>query len=100
MSTRQRNRADPQGLCGLFAAPGTIWLIVLFVVPFYGIAAIAFGRLDPIFGSALPRWNPLQWNFGATPQKGAVLVLILSALLLVLMWYYLVITTRAQRAAR
>jgi spermidine/putrescine transport system permease protein len=33
------------------------------------------------------------------PQKGAVLVLVLSALLLVLMWYYLVITTRSQREA-
>ena len=33
------------------------------------------------------------------PQKGAVLVLVLSALLLVLMAYYLVITTRAQRDA-
>ena len=33
------------------------------------------------------------------PQKGAVLVLVLSALLLVLMWYYLVSTTRAQRQA-
>jgi spermidine/putrescine transport system permease protein len=61
--SRRRNRADPQSLWAGFAAPGTIWLIVLFVVPFYAIAAIAFGRLDPIFGSALPRWNPLQWNY-------------------------------------
>jgi ABC-type spermidine/putrescine transport system permease subunit I len=45
------------------AAPGVLWLIALFVVPFYGIMAVAFGRLDPIFGNAIPVWNPLQWDF-------------------------------------
>jgi hypothetical protein len=34
------------------------------------------------------------------PQRGAVLVLILSGLLLVLMAYYLVLTMRATREAR
>jgi ABC-type spermidine/putrescine transport system permease subunit I len=45
------------------AAPGVLWLITLFVVPFYGIMAVAFGRLDPIFGNAIPVWNPLRWDF-------------------------------------
>ena len=45
------------------AAPGVLWLIALFVVPFYGIMAVAFGRLDPIFGNAIPVWNPLEWDF-------------------------------------
>ena len=45
--------------------PGTAWLVALFVVPFFAIAAIAFGGVDPIFGSAVPRWNPLTWNFTA-----------------------------------
>ncbi len=63
MARAPRNRADPQGLWAAFTLPGTGWLIVLFVVPFYAIAAIAFGGVDAVFGSALPRWNPLRWNF-------------------------------------
>ena len=47
-----------------FAAPGLIWLILLFLVPFYAILAIAMGRLDPIFNQSEPVWNPLQWDPG------------------------------------
>ena len=46
------------------AMPGTLWLLAFFVVPFYAIAAIAFGGTDPLFGSAVPVWNPMQWQFG------------------------------------
>jgi spermidine/putrescine transport system permease protein len=59
------SRADPQGLWASFTVPGIVWLVALFLVPFYAIAAIAFGGVDPIFGSALPRWNPLTWSFTA-----------------------------------
>ena len=45
------------------ALPGTAWLLIFFVVPFYAIAAIAFGGVDPLFGSPVPVWNPLQWQF-------------------------------------
>ena len=45
------------------ATPGVAWLVVLFAVPFYGVLAVAFGDVDPIFGNAVPVWNPLQWNF-------------------------------------
>jgi spermidine/putrescine transport system permease protein len=38
---------------------------VFFVAPFYAIAAVAFGTVDPLFGSPIPVWNPLQWQFGA-----------------------------------
>ncbi len=43
------------------AAPGIIWLALLFVVPFYAILAIAGGQLD-IFGNPVAVWNPLQWS--------------------------------------
>jgi spermidine/putrescine transport system permease protein len=43
------------------AAPGIIWLAVLFIVPFYTIVAIAGGQLD-IFGNAVAVWNPLDWS--------------------------------------
>jgi len=43
------------------AAPGIIWLALLFIVPFYAILAIAGGQLD-IFGSPVAVWNPLHWS--------------------------------------
>jgi ABC-type spermidine/putrescine transport system permease subunit I len=48
-----------------FAAPGVLWLILFFIVPFYAILAVAMGRIDPIFASAEPVWNPLEWDPGA-----------------------------------
>jgi len=45
------------------AGIGTIWLIVFFVVPFYGIFAVAFGGVNFIFNTPIPAWNPLDWNF-------------------------------------
>jgi spermidine/putrescine transport system permease protein len=47
-----------------FAAPATIWLLLLFVVPFYVIVSIAFGRQDPIFLTPIPEYDPLRWDVG------------------------------------
>ena len=47
-----------------FAAPGAIWLAVLFLVPFYVVLAVAFGTFDPIFRQPIPIWNPAQWYSG------------------------------------
>jgi ABC-type spermidine/putrescine transport system permease subunit I len=44
------------------AAPGVVWLVLLFIVPFYVVVAIAAGRLNPVFLSAEPTWNPLDWS--------------------------------------
>jgi spermidine/putrescine transport system permease protein len=44
------------------AAPGIIWLLVLFIVPFYAIVAIAAGYVNPVFGYPVPVWNPLTWS--------------------------------------
>jgi ABC-type spermidine/putrescine transport system permease subunit I len=44
------------------AAPGVIWLVLLFLVPLYAVLAVAMGKPDPIFGGALPAWNPLTWD--------------------------------------
>lgn len=44
------------------AAPGVLWLLLLFITPFYAILSVAMGRLDPIFITAEPVWNPVQWN--------------------------------------
>ena len=52
----------PRGFWRLFALPGVLWLVAFFVVPFYAIAAVAMGRLDPLFGTSAPVWNPIEWD--------------------------------------
>jgi ABC-type spermidine/putrescine transport system permease subunit I len=61
--------ADGEGVVGerrwlwpAFAVPGVVWLVLLFLTPFYAILAVAMGRLDPIFNQAEPVWNPLEWD--------------------------------------
>ncbi|MBI3648708.1 MAG: ABC transporter permease [Actinobacteria bacterium] len=44
-----------------FASPGIVWLLVLFVLPFYVILAIAFGTVD-LFRNPLPVWQPWWWT--------------------------------------
>jgi len=44
------------------AIPGTVWLALFFIAPMYVVMAIVFGRIDPVFRTPLPVWNPLQWN--------------------------------------
>jgi spermidine/putrescine transport system permease protein len=58
-------RAARGGIWAALSVPGTAWLILLFVVPFYAVAAVAFGRVDPILQTADPVWNPLQWDTAA-----------------------------------
>jgi len=64
----QTNLKRSPGLWAGFAIPGTVWLIALFVIPFYAVACIAFGTIDPIFRDAVPQWNPLAWNFAQAQQ--------------------------------
>jgi spermidine/putrescine transport system permease protein len=54
----------PRWLWPLFALPGVVWLLILFLLPFYAVVGVAFGSVDPIFQTAVPAWNPLQWNTG------------------------------------
>jgi putrescine transport system permease protein len=54
----------PSWLWRGFALPGVVWLIVLFIVPFYAVTAVAFGQVNPTLLTPEPIWNPLQWNAG------------------------------------
>ncbi len=54
----RRNRWLWMGL----AAPGAIWLLVLFVAPFYVMLAVAAGGVNAFFQTAVPTWNPLHWS--------------------------------------
>jgi len=38
-----------------------LWLLLLFVFPFYVVLSLAFGTLDPLFLSPVPIWNPMHW---------------------------------------
>ncbi|MFC6084478.1 ABC transporter permease [Sphaerisporangium aureirubrum] len=51
------------GLWAALAAPGTLWILALFAVPFYAVAAVAFGYTDPIFNAPVPEWDPRYWDF-------------------------------------
>jgi putrescine transport system permease protein len=53
---------DRTGLWRALAVPGVVWLILLFLTPFYAILAMAMGRLDPVFTTNIPVWNPLDWD--------------------------------------
>jgi ABC-type spermidine/putrescine transport system permease subunit I len=52
-----------QRLWPALALPGTLWLIALFLVPFYAVMAVAFSGNINIFGEPVPAWNPLDWQF-------------------------------------
>ena len=47
-----------------FASPGLVWLILLFLVPFYTVLSVAMGTVDPVLFQPVPIWNPLEWNVG------------------------------------
>ena len=52
-----------QRVLGFLSLPGVAWLLALFVVPFYAIGAVAFGRSHPILRTPDPVWNPFSWDF-------------------------------------
>jgi ABC-type spermidine/putrescine transport system permease subunit I len=45
-----------------FASPGTLWLLLLFLLPFYVVISVAFGTVDPVFRSPLPVYQPWFWT--------------------------------------
>ncbi len=67
--TRRQQSSEPHRMFwALAAAPGIIWLTLLFIVPFYVIFAVAGGYVNQVFGYPVPVWNPLRWtslNFSA-----------------------------------
>ncbi len=55
-----------------FTFPAIVWLIVLFILPFYTVLAVAFGTVDQTFRTPLPVFQPWWWSFqtfGSTLQK-------------------------------
>ena len=52
----------PKWLWPTLALPGSLWMLVLFALPFYAVLAVAAGRTDVLFGQPIPIWNPLRWS--------------------------------------
>jgi spermidine/putrescine transport system permease protein len=51
----------PRGFWRLASLPGSLWIVLLFVVPFYTLVSMAGGAIGPT-GSAVPEWNPAYWD--------------------------------------
>ncbi|MEX0983820.1 MAG: ABC transporter permease, partial [Actinomycetota bacterium] len=45
-----------------FITPASIWLILLFVLPFYVVFAVAFGTVDQVFRLPVPYYAPWWWS--------------------------------------
>jgi spermidine/putrescine transport system permease protein len=80
-----RQEGHGRGFWIALAAPGIVWLILLFIVPFYAMLAIAMGQLNRLFESPIAVWNPLHWSssnvinvthdlVGATSFAGPIVV--------------------------
>jgi len=61
--TRPSARPGTRLLWPALALPGMAWIALLFILPLYVVLAIVFGRMDPVFRTPLPVWNPLAWDF-------------------------------------
>ena len=48
----------PRWLWPAFALPGVVWLVLLFLVPFYAVIGVAFGSVDPILLQARAGLEP------------------------------------------
>ena len=59
---RAPNRDKHRLFWACLAAPGILWLALLFIVPFYVVLAIAAGRLNQLFGTPIAEYNPLNWS--------------------------------------
>jgi spermidine/putrescine transport system permease protein len=46
----------------LLAAPGILWLAILFIVPFYAVLSIAMGKLNQLIEAPVAVWNPFDWS--------------------------------------
>jgi spermidine/putrescine transport system permease protein len=63
--TQRTSEREPHRLFwACLAAPGILWLALLFIVPFYVVLAIAAGGLNQLFGTPVAEYDPLHWTTG------------------------------------
>jgi ABC-type spermidine/putrescine transport system permease subunit I len=58
----KEQKTKKNGFYVALAVPGVLWLLLLFIVPFYAVLAIAMGQLDRLFESPVAVWNPFEWS--------------------------------------
>ena len=58
----KEQKTKKNGFYVVLAVPGVLWLLLLFIVPFYAVLAIAMGKLDRLFEVPVAVWNPLDWS--------------------------------------
>src|SRR6201992_749065 len=67
-------RAAGRGRRNLFwvglAAPGMLWLALLFIIPFYAVLAIAMGQLNRLYETPIAVWNPFGWSLANVTNVG------------------------------
>src|ERR1700749_1744491 len=67
----RRRPARGRNLFWIFlAAPGMVWLVLLFIVPFYAALAIGMGQLDRLFETPIAVWNPFGWSLANVIDVG------------------------------
>ncbi|HTW03640.1 MAG TPA: ABC transporter permease, partial [Streptosporangiaceae bacterium] len=57
-----RGTQQSKGFWIALAAPGILWLTLLFIVPFYAVLAIAEGQLNRLTEAPIAQYNPLHWS--------------------------------------
>jgi spermidine/putrescine transport system permease protein len=62
MGRRQNSGRRNRWLWIGLAAPGAVWLLVLFVAPFYVMLSVAGGGINEFFQTVVPVWNPIHWS--------------------------------------
>src|SRR5215469_10148314 len=69
----------------MLAAPGIIWLALLFIVPFYDVLAIGADHLNLLTGQPIAVYNPAQWSASNLAGTWHTIVGV-SAYLMPLIW--------------
>jgi ABC-type spermidine/putrescine transport system permease subunit I len=67
---RRRPARRRNGFWIALAAPGMLWLVVLFIVPFYAALAIGLGQLDRLYETPIAVWNPFGWSLANVINVG------------------------------
>jgi ABC-type spermidine/putrescine transport system permease subunit I len=65
---RESGSWSPRWYWPSIAAPATIWLLIFFLLPAYVVVSVAFGTSGPIFGEALPVYEPWYWSTDSLKQ--------------------------------
>src|ERR1700742_4041560 len=72
--TAAGRRRSPPARRDLFwvalAAPGMLWLVLLFIVPFYAVLAIAMCQLNRLYETPIAVWNPFSWSLANVIDVG------------------------------